>query len=77
MNNGNKLKRRVQLIILLPVVLALGLLGATIYLNGISSQMGVIAVALLIFVLHTASRAQLRAGGLLTGTGKDTEGTPS
>ena len=51
MNNGNKLKRRVQLIILLPVVLALGLLGATIYLNGISSQMGVIAVALLILFI--------------------------
>ena len=48
MNNGNKLKRRVQLIILLPILMALGLLGATIYLNGISSQMGVIAVALLI-----------------------------
>ncbi len=51
MNNGNKLKRRVQLIILLPIVLALGLLGATIYLNGISSQMGVIAVALLILFI--------------------------
>ena len=51
MNNGNKLKRRVQLIILLPVVMALGLLGATIYLNGISSQMGVIAVALLILFI--------------------------
>lgn len=51
MNNGNKLKRRVQLIILLPVVLALGLLGTTIYLNGISSQMGVIAVALLILFI--------------------------
>ena len=51
MNNGNKLKRRVQLIILLPIVLALGLLGATIYINGISSQMGVIAVALLILFI--------------------------
>lgn len=53
MNNGNKLKRRVQLIILLPIVLALGLLGATIYINGISSQMGVIAVALLILFIVT------------------------
>ena len=48
MKSGKGLRRRIQLIILLPVLMALGLLGATIYVNGIDSKMGVIAVALLI-----------------------------
>ena len=48
MNNDKRVKRRVQLIILLPVFMSIGLLVATIYLNGFSSHMGVIAIALLV-----------------------------
>ena len=48
MNNDKRVKRRVQLIILLPVFMSIGLLVATIYINGASSHMGVIAIALLV-----------------------------
>ena len=48
MNNDKRVKRRVQLIILLPVFMAIGLLVATVYLNGFSSHMGIIAIALLV-----------------------------
>ena len=48
MNNDKRVKRRVQLIILLPVFMSIGLLVATVYLNGFSSHMGVIAIALLV-----------------------------
>ena len=48
MNNDKRVKRRVQLIILLPVFMAIGLLVATVYLNGFSSHMGIIGIALLV-----------------------------
>ncbi len=51
MNNDKRVKRRVQLIILLPVFMSIGLLVATVYLNGFSSHMGIIAIALLVVFL--------------------------
>ena len=51
MNNDKRVKRRVQLIILLPVFMSIGLLVATVYLNGFSSHMGIIAIALLVIFL--------------------------
>ena len=51
MNNDKRVKRRVQLIILLPVFMSIGLLVATVYLNGFNSHMGIIAIALLVVFL--------------------------
>ena len=47
MNNAKKLRRRIQYIIVIPIVLALVLLGVTIYENGLSSKMGIAGVVLL------------------------------
>lgn len=47
MNKEKQLKRRIQCIIILPIVLALVLLGFTIYENGLDSKIGALSVALL------------------------------
>ena len=52
MNKEKKLKRRIQYIIIIPIVLALALLGVTIYENGLNSNMGrVSVVCLIIYIL--------------------------
>ena len=48
MNNAKKLRRRIQYIIVIPIVLALVLLGFTIYENGVSTRMGIVGIILLI-----------------------------
>ncbi len=51
MNNAKKLKRRIQYIIVIPILLTLILLGFTIYDNGFTSMTGMVSVILMILYI--------------------------
>ena len=54
MNNEKKIKNRIQITIVLPIILALILLGVSIYINGLDTKIGVISVVLLVVYLLIA-----------------------
>jgi len=54
MNNEKKIKNRIQITIVLPIILALILLGVSIYVNGLDTKIGVISVVLLVVYLLIA-----------------------
>lgn len=60
MNKEKQLKRRIEYIIIIPIILALTLLVFTIYENGLSSKVGTISVALLVVYIAVVVILYLR-----------------
>ncbi|MBO4864394.1 MAG: DHH family phosphoesterase [Eubacterium sp.] len=51
MNNEKQLKRRIKYIIVIPILLALILLGFEIYENGVNSRVGMVSIVLLVIYI--------------------------
>lgn len=60
MSNERQLKRRIKYILIIPVLLALILLGFEIYVNGINSKVGIASLALLVIYIIIVTVIYLR-----------------
>ena len=60
MSNERQLKRRIKYILIIPVLLALILLGFEIYVNGINSKVGIASLALLVVYIIIVTVIYLR-----------------